>query len=414
VIEIAAVFLLLLISGAFSGTEVAYTSLSFEQLERMKRKGGRSGRLAAQLHEQIDTVLTTITIGNNFANLAASALVSAWTIRLFGEAWLTVSTALLTIMVLIIGEVTPKQIGIIHNDRIAPGVAYILRVLSYVFLPFIVIISAISGALTRLTGGEKRPKVTAEGLRHLARYAGRTGILNPLHAAIVKNAIRSHEVRVEALMTHRTKIFSLEKREPAERALAKMLESGFSRCPVYDDDPEYIVGIVILRDIVRLTTEGASDAPISRVMGEPIFVPENRTLHEMLGRLQREHASMAIVLDEYGGLSGLVTIEDLVEEFVGELYDENEIAKTKAILKTSDGEYSIAADTPIHVVNDQLDIEIPVEGDAQTIGGYLTEEYGDIPPPGAEFPLPSGVFIIGDVSESRIVTVRFSRRTPAE
>ncbi len=408
-LEISAVFVLLLLSGAFSGTEVAYTSLSFEQLERLRRKGGRSGKLVASLHDEIETVLTTITIGNNFANLAASALVSAWTIRLFGEAWLTASTAVLTILVLVISEVTPKQIGIAHNEGIATGLARPLQILSYVFLPFVFIISAISGALTRLTGGEPRPKVTAEGLRHLARYAGRTGILNTLHASIVKNAIRSHEVRVEAIMTHRTKIFSLEKRKTAAAALPVILDSGFARIPVYDGDQEYIVGIVMLRDVVKLVTQGDPETSLSKIMNEPIFVPENRTIHEMLTRLQREHVNMAIVLDEYGGLSGLVTIEDLVEEFVGELYDENEVAKSSAIAKITDTEYAIAADTPIHVVNDHLDIEIPVEGDAQTIGGYITEEFGDIPAAGQELTTPWGRFIVSQVSHNRIVSVKFLR-----
>jgi putative hemolysin len=409
VLEISAVFILLLLSGAFSGTEVAYTSLSFEQLERLRRKGGRSGKLVASLHDEIETVLTTITIGNNFANLAASALVSAWTIRLFGEAWLTASTAVLTIIVLVVSEVTPKQIGIAHNEGIATGLARPLQILSYVFLPFVIIISAISGALTRLTGGEPRPKVTAEGLRHLARYAGRMGILNKLHASIVKNAIRSHEVRVEAIMTHRTKIFSMEKRKTAAEALPVILESGFARIPVYDGNPEYIVGVVMLRDVVKLVTQTDPQTPLSRIMKEPIFVPENRTIHEMLTRLQREHVNMAIVLDEYGGVAGLVTIEDLVEEFVGELYDENETAKSSAIAKVTETEFAIAADTPIHVVNDHLDIEIPVEGDAQTIGGYLTEEFGDIPASGQELTVPSGRFIVSQVSHNRIVSVKFLR-----
>lgn len=406
--EITAVFLLLFISGTFSGTEVAYTSLSFEQLETMKRRKGKRGKLAADLHDRLDTVLTTITIGNNIANLAASALISAWTIRLFGEAWLTVSTAVLTVLVLIIGEVTPKQIGIIHNERVALYLARLLRILSYVFLPFILAISGISNFLTRLTGGTPRPKVTTEGLRHMARYAGRTGVLNQVHASIVKNAIRSHEVRVEAIMTHRTKIVSVDKRESANAVLHRMIESGFSRLPVYDDDPEYVVGVVILRDVVQLAQGDDPDVPISRVMTAPIFVPENRTINEMLARLQREHTNMAIVLDEYGGLAGLVTIEDLVEEFVGELYDENEIAKKQAILKKGD-DFVIAADTAIHVVNDHLDLEIPIEGDAQTIGGYLTENYGDIPPTGQTFQIGQGTFTVGEVSRSRIVTVRYRR-----
>jgi CBS domain containing-hemolysin-like protein len=410
VIEITAVCILLLVSGAFSGTEVAFTSLSFEQLEQLRRKGGRQGRLVASLHDEIDTVLTTITIGNNFANLTASALVSAWTIRLFGEAWLTASTIILTVLVLIISEVTPKQIGIVHNEQVARTLSRPLKLLSYAFLPVVFIISAVSNALTRLTGGEPRPKVTAEGLGHMARYAGKTGVLNKLHASIVKNAIRSHEVRIEALLTHRTKIFSLDKHQTAAETLPEILESGFTRIPVYDNDPEYIVGIVFLRDVVKLVTQGDPDTPLAQIMNEPIFVPENRTLHNMLTRLQREHTNMAIVLDEYGGLAGLITIEDLIEEFVGEIYDENEVVESKPVIQTGKSEYTIIADTPIHIVNDVLDIEIPIEGDAQTIGGYLTEQFGDIPPSGQEFPLRFGTFTVQQVSYNRIVSVTFRRR----
>jgi CBS domain containing-hemolysin-like protein len=412
VIEIIVVFLLLIISGAFSGTEVAFTSLSVDQLEEF-RKQGRRERLVAKLHDQLDVVLTSITIGNNLANLAASALVSALTIRLFGEAWLTVSTVVLTILVLIIGEVTPKQIGIIHNAYVTAHLSRFLNVFSKVFAPLIFLVRMVSNALTRLTGRRSRPKMTAEGLRHMVRYAGNIGVLNQLHASILKNVIRSREVRVGAIMTHRKRIHSIEKRVSCDEAFPKMLESGFSRFPVYDGDPEEIVGVVILKDVAREVVGEGGDTPLSRLMVEPIFVPESRSFHEVLSQLQSEHVNMAVVLDEYGGVAGLVTIEDLVEEFVGELYDENEIEEARVLVRVGEGEYRMPGDAPIHVVQDQLDIEIPEMGEAQTIGGYITERMGRIPDSGESFEIPHGTFTVAEVSEHRIMRLRFRFRKPS-
>lgn len=411
-LEVTVVLVLLMISGAFSGTEVAFTSLSVDQLERMKRQHGAKGRRTAQLYDELDLVLTSITIGNNIANLAASALVSALTIRLFGEAWLTVSTAVLTILVLIFGEVTPKQIGILHNEAVTLRLSGFLRFFSVLFAPVIWLIRSISNTLTRLTGGRARPRVTAEGLRHLVRYAGSTGVLNQLHASIVKNVIRSRGVRVAAVMTHRTRIMSLEKRTRVGEAFPVMLESGFSRFPVYDDDPERIVGIVLLRDVARAAIGDEADHPLSRLMTTPLYVPESRTLHEVLTQLQREHVNMAIVLDEYGGLAGIVTVEDLVEEFVGELYDENEIEKAQLVARIGEGEYRLAGDAPIHVVHDYFDLQLPNLGEAQTIGGYITEQIGRIPARGEQIRIPQGLLTVTDVSHSRIVSVSFVRSAP--
>ncbi len=408
-IDILIVFFLLLISGAFSGTEVAFTSLSVDQLERMKKTKGTSGKLVAKLHEKIDVVLTSITIGNNLANLAASALVSALTIRLFGEAWLPVSTVVLTILVLIIGEVTPKQIGIMHNEFVTLSLSRFLRVFSIVFAPIIWLIRLVSNALTRLTGGGARPRLTVEGLKHLVHYAGDTGLLNKINTSILRNVLRSSGIRVGVVMTHRTKIFSLDKRSIVQEVLPKILDSGYSRIPVYDEDPEHIVGVVLTKDVARAIIEKNGGLSLRHLMVDPVYVPENRTIHQVLTRLRRERLNVAIVLDEYGGLLGLVTMEDLVEEFVGEIYDENEVEETHPVISLGGDEFSIRGDAPIYVVNDHLDMSIPYGGDVQTIGGFLTEKVGRIPEAGEQFETSYGVFTVESVSKKRIVRAHFKR-----
>ena len=413
-VEISVVFILLLISGMFSGTEVAFTSLSVDQIERMKKEQGKRGNRVADLHDHIDVVLTSITIGNNIANLAASALVSALTIRWFGETWLTASTLVLTILVLILGEVTPKQIGILHNEAVTLRLAPLLRVLAIMFAPLIWFIRLISNALTRLTGGAKRPRVTIEGLHHLVRYAGSAGLFNQLNANILKNVFRSRDVRVGAIMTHRTKVFSLEKRQTIHDAFPAILDSGFSRVPVYNEEPERIVGILLVKDAARAVAEGRDDMSISRIMVPPVFVPENKSFHKVLSRLRRERLNMAIVLDEYGGVAGIVTMEDLVEEFVGELYDEGEIEEAQPLHPVAPGEYLLAGDAPIHVVNDHLDIELSSDGDAQTIAGFIVDRLGRIPEQGEELDTRFGTFTVESVGQSHVASVRFRRRDADE
>lgn len=408
-IELLVVFFLLLVSGAFSGTEVAFTSLSLDQIERLKRDHGVRGGLVASLYEELDVVLTSITIGNNLANLAASALVSALTIRWFGETWLTVSTVVLTILVLIIGEVTPKQIGIMHNEFVTLHLSRFLRGFSVVFAPVIWLVRMVSNALTRLAGAGGRPKVTIDGLRHLVRYASRTGVLTQMDTAIVKNVLRSSGSPVEAIMTHRTKIFSLDKRNTVGDSFPAMLEAGYSRVPIYDEDPERIVGVALLKDIAAATVEGDKNLPVSRLMATPIYVHETWAVHDVLARLRRERLNMAIVLDEYGGVSGLVTMEDLVEVFVGDLYDEGEVVESQRIRRVAENEFVIRADTPIFVVNDQLEVDIPSEGEAQTIGGFITEHIGRIPIAGERVDTEEGIFTVDSVSRARIVTVRFRK-----
>ncbi|MFO8042207.1 MAG: hemolysin family protein [Alkalispirochaeta sp.] len=413
-IEISVVFVLLLISGAFSGTEVAFTSLSVDQIERMKKENGARGRHVADLYDHLDVVLTSITIGNNLANLAASALVSAFTIRMFGETWLTASTLVLTILVLILGEVTPKQIGIMHNERVTLGLSRFLQIFSTVFSPFIWLIRTISNALTRLTGSTKRPRVTIEGLQHLVRYAGSEGLFNQLNASVLKNVFRSRDVRVGAIMTHRTKVFSLEKRGTVREVFPAILESGFSRIPVYDDEPERIVGILLVKDVAKAVADGNSDISISKIMVPPIFVPESKSFHTVLSRLRRERLNMAIVLDEYGGVAGIVTVEDLVEEFVGELYDEGEIEEAQPLFAVGPDEYVIAGDAPIHVINDHLDVNFPSDDDAQTIAGYIIRSMGRIPEKDEVLETKFGSLVIEAVGRSYIASVRFRRQRTAD
>jgi CBS domain containing-hemolysin-like protein len=414
VIDFVALGLFLVFSAFFSGTETAFTSLSEHQVQEIKNTYGRRGEYVSRLTGRPDVLLTTVLVGNNLMNIAGSVMASEITIRLFGSAVLGITTGILTLIVLVFGEVVPKQVAIAHNVFWTVHVARIIWVLSIVLKPVVWFMSSISRLVTRLSHGSGRGGVTRESILYLAKHAETMGILEAFKFRMVRNVLRFTEVTVSAVMTHRTKIFSLDKDLSLREAFTRITEAGYSRVPVYDDHPEHIVGIALLKNLVRRVAAGGDDDALKTVMVEPIFVPENRRIHEMLAQFRRFGLNIAIVLDEYGGVSGLVTIEDVVEEILGEIYDEHEVQEGDKIVPVGDTSYRLVADLPIYVANDALSVEMPQTRDVQTIGGYIAEQLGRLPAQGETVDTPVGEFLIETMARKRIVSVRFTPRRDAE
>lgn len=424
IIDFVALGLFLLFSAFFSGTETAFTSLSEAQVQEIKNTKGKRGRYVSYLTSRPDVLLTTVLVGNNSMNIAGSVMASEITIRLFGSAVLGVTTGVLTLIVLIFGEVVPKQVALVHNVFWTAHVARLIWILSIVLKPVVWFMSAISRLVTRLSHGSSGSSITSESILYLAKHAETVGILEAFRFRMVRNVLRFTEVTVNAVMTHRTRVFSLDKEEPLSAAFTKISAAGFSRVPVYDQHPEHIVGVVILKELARRMVGmgvGTSDATLGNeatsaseedtlkaVMVEPIFVPENRKIDEMLTQFRRFGLNIAVVLDEYGGVSGLVTMEDVVEEILGEIYDEHEVQEDEKILALDDESYRLVADLPIYVANDSLGVEIPHTRDVQTIGGYIAEQLGRLPAQGETVETPAGLFVIETMARKRIVGVKFT------
>lgn len=446
ILDFVALGLFLFFSAFFSGTETAFTSLSEAQVQEIKNTKGKRGRYVSYLTSRPDVLLTTVLVGNNLMNIAGSVMASGITIRLFGSALLGVTTGVLTLIVLIFGEVVPKQVALVHNVFWTAHVARLIWILSIVLKPVVWFMSAISRLVTRLSHGSSGSSITRESILYLAKHAETVGILEAFRFRMVRNVLRFTEVTVNAVMTHRTRVFSLDKEEPLSTAFTKITAAGFSRVPVYDRHPEHIVGVVILKELARRMvgrgpgawvedaagpadrTEAApaedaaspgatpgdeassssEEETLKAVMVEPIFVPENRKIDEMLTQFRRFGLNVAVVLDEYGGVSGLVTMEDVVEEILGEIYDEHEVQEAEKILTIDDASYRLVADLPIYVANDSLGVEIPQTRDVQTIGGYIAEQLGRLPAQGETIETPVGVFVIETMARKRIVSVRFT------
>jgi CBS domain containing-hemolysin-like protein len=406
-IQIIALIVLIVLSGVFSSTETAFTSLSVVQIEEIEKKRGSRGRLVKKLTDRPDILLTTILIGNNLVNIGASALATQITIHVFGNQAVGIMTGILTLIILIFAEVTPKRLAIVFNEKFAVTAARFITFLSWVFRPFIFFIGLISNSIARLFRAKKKVKVTLEGILHMINLGEYLGVVKRYETRMVRSVFRFNDITVQAIMTHRTEVFSLEMNETLGKTVGLIIQKGYSRIPVYNVEPEKVAGIVLLRDIMKYLAEKQFDVPLKEIMIEPIFVPQTKMVNEMFAQFKREKLNMAIVLDEYGGLGGVVTLEDVIEEILGDVYDEHEWRQDEKIKSLGSNQYLISADISLHQLYEGLNIELQSEKYAKTLGGYLINFIDYIPEEGEEIEIKSGKFIIEKIIKNRIITVRY-------
>ncbi len=412
--QFISVVALIALSAVFSSSETAFTSLSAVQVRSLLTRHGRRGRMVAKLSGRPDTLLTTILIGNNLVNIGASALATRLTIDLFGNAAIGIMTGVLTLVILIFAEVTPKQLAIIHNEKLCLTMAYPIYVFSLILWPFIKLIGFISSAITAIFSPSQDTRVSLEGILHMVHLAESEGVVERYETRMVKSVFRFNDTKVQTIMTHRTDIFSLEQSQTLREVLPAVTQEGYSRIPVYEENQEHIVGILLVREMMKYIAGGKMETPIWRITTEPIFVSETRRVNELFFLFKKEKLNMAVVMDEYGGLAGIVTLEDVAEELFGELYDENEHQGWEKITDLGKGQWRITGDTSIHQLQDRFGIDIPQSRYAQTLAGFLIEYLGHIPVEKQKVETPQALFIIETIRNKRIESVLFIPRTEME
>ena len=408
ILEFSALALLLIFSACFSATETAFTSLSAPQLRQISIERGKLGKLVKKLAESPDRLLTTILLGNNLVNIAASAIATSLTIQLFGSRMIGIMTGVLTLIILIFAELTPKRIAIARNVQLSLISARPIWLLANILRPVVFIISAVSSFITRFIIAEENKSVSFESLLHMMSAAEEEGVVENYETEMVKSVFRLNDVSVQGIMTHRTDVFSLDKNLRLQDSVAEINESGFSRIPVYDKEPENIVGIVLSKDVTSHIINGEGGKRLADIMHEPIFIPATRKLHELFYMLKQEMLNISIILDEYGGLAGIVTREDIIEEILGELYDENEDQGIEKIQRLDDNLWRIMGDTSLHQFSDTFEIDMPETEYAETIAGYFVEQLDRIPEVGDSLKLDRFEFEIEATDKNRIVSLLLS------
>jgi len=400
---------LLLLSAFFSSTETALMSLNRYRLRHRARAGNQAARLTEKLLQQPDRLIGLILLGNNAVNLAAAALVTVIAIRLGGEAAIFAGTMILTVVVLIFAEVTPKTIAARYPSKLALPAALIYFPLLKVAYPIVWVVSFLANSLLRLLGfGLPRDHDHALSEAELRTLVTESASMMPRrHQRMLLSILDLGEITVDDVMVPRQEIVGIDLEEPWRENLERVRNSGYSRLPVYRDDIDNIVGVVHLRSVLSDLANGTlSEAVLLDKTQEPYFVPEGTPLNKQLVNFQRLKQRFAFAVDEYGDIQGLVTTEDVLREIVGEFgTDPGPIGPE--VSQEQDRIFVVDASANIRQLNRLMSWELPTDG-PKTLNGLIVEELETIPPVGTRLTLAGYPLEILDTSEHAIRSVRVS------
>jgi putative hemolysin len=401
--------ILIILSGFFSGIETAYVSLTHVQIKKLTERNTKKAKIVETLKDDSHRLITTVLIFNNLVNIGASALATYMTIERFGSQFIGITTGILTLIILIFGEISPKRIAMSHNEVICLHTASILHFLIKILAPLIWIIDKLNHLILIMFIKEyEEPKVTEEDIINAVEIGEEIGELEPQEKRMIHNIFRFNDVEVKDIMIHRTDVFSLEEDMKVKDVINIIKNKGYSRIPVYNKNKDNISGVLLLKKLLPYINK-KTDIKIKKLMIKPLFVPETRKIDNMLREFKKKKTHIAIILDEKGGFSGIVTIEDVIEEIVGEIYDETDIIKKK-ISRINKSTYMIRGDTEIERVNRVLGLCLSEEENFEQISRYILRKTGEFPEEGKEVKVNKGKFIIHDVKNNRIEFIKYIKK----
>jgi putative hemolysin len=414
--QVVALLVLLVLSGFMSGSETALTALGDWKLRQLREEGLDPRGHFALLERNPTRFITTLLIGNNLVNIAATALVTQMSISLslrfgFGEAAaIAYATAFMTIVILVVGEITPKSIAVHHPVAVARLVIAPVHALSVVLYPLGLAFTYLTTRLLRLLRIEPAgdPLMTETELRMMLRSAEASGVIESSEKEMIKGVIDLEETVVREVMTPRVDVVALSEEATLAELLAATSEHGYSRLPVYRETIDDVRGIVYARDLLRFV--GAPDAlstvRVADLMHPAQYVPETTSVLDLMRDMRGRKNHLAVVVDEFGGTAGVVTLEDIIEEITGEIYDETDEEEEQDFVTLPDGALRIRASVHLEEVEERLAIELDDEGEYDTLAGFLISELGRIPAVGESVVASGWRFTVLEADERRVVGVR--------
>ena len=399
---IAVLIVLVILSGYFSATETAFSSLNRVRLRARAEDGDARAQLALDMEDDYDRLLSTILIGNNIVNIAAATIGTVLFTKLVGAYGATVSTVVLTVTLLIFGEISPKTLAKEHAEDFAMFSAPILRIFLVVLRPLNFLFGLWQKLLTKLFRHREEQGITDAELITMVEQAEDEGGLKQEESELIRAAIEFHDLEVREILTPRVDIVAVEDTSSMEEVARVFAESGYSRLPVYHEDIDDVVGVLLEKDFHAARAHGISD--ITAIMNPALCATANAKIFSLLRILQRRKSHMMIVVDEYGGTEGLVTLEDIVEELVGEIWDEHDEV-IELFKKQEDGSWVISCTADL---SDWLDLFSLRDDDtsASTISGWVMERIGRVPEEGDRFEAEGLDITVTHVDHRRVMEVR--------
>lgn len=371
---------LILLSAYFSATETAFSSFNKTRMKLFAERGDRRAQLVLKLSERYDRVLSTILIGNNIVNIALASIATVFFVHIMGDNGATVSSAVITVLVLIFGEISPKTLAKERPERFCLSTVRILNALILVLTPLSFLFGLWRKLLDKIFRNREDRRMTQDELLLLVEEVEQEGSIDADEGSLLRSAIEFTDRDAEDILTHRTDLEAISLDATKEEIAAVFSESRYSRLLVYDDTIDNVVGVLHQKDFY--TGTGISDRPITELMAKPQFAPQSMKLSDMLKLLQKNKSHVAVITDEYGGTLGIVTMEDILEELVGEIWDEHDEVvelfravdeRTERILCTAE------------LVDFMERYDLTVRSESTSVGGWITEQFGRIPDVGESF-----------------------------
>ncbi|MBC8546500.1 HlyC/CorC family transporter [Clostridiaceae bacterium NSJ-31] len=399
-----ALLLLLALSAFFSASETAYSCINRIRMQNLAEDGDENARLALRIAEDFDRMLSTILIGNNVVNLSASSIATVVaTVLLGASTGPAVSTLVMTILVLIFGEVMPKSYAKAHAEEIALKVAKPLAVLQTVLAPLSWLFMKLQRAVSRR--GEQEPSVTEQELKTIIQNSEEEGVLDEQESDIIQSALDFDDTTVQEILIPRVDMTAIDVDDDLGEILETAVSHGYSRIPVYEDSIDNIIGIIHGKDLLEAYVHHR-EIKVREMVRECLYVYRSKKISDLLGEFKQRKLHMAIVTDEYGGTLGLVTMEDILEELVGEIWDESDEV-VEDLICVSDRCYEVQGDLNIEDFFDEIDYNVKnFECDYSTVGGWALEQLGHIPAVGEGFTYDCLKVTVAEMEEQRIVKLR--------
>jgi putative hemolysin len=392
----------LAVSFLCSILEAVLLSVNRSHVAVMQEQGLRAGHLLARMQERIDEPISAILTLNTIAHTVGAAMGGALALEVFGNEWIALFSAGLTLAILLLSEIIPKTLGAAYWRALAGPTAWVLRVMIVVMKPILVPLSIFSRAIAR--GRANQSTVSRAELEVLAEIGRREGTLDEAEWQVVTNVMNLSEVAVSAVMTPRTDMVAIPAEASVEEAKALMLDEGHLRLPVFDGSLDRIVGLLLARDLWQADREGVTE--IRGVIRPAVYAPATKPVEDLILEMRGSRAKMVIVLDEYGGTAGLATLEDLIEEIVGEIQDEHEEDEPQDFRAVGGGVTRVWGGVPLRDVNERFALDLP-EDDFETIGGFVFGSLNRIPAAGDEVEVPGGRFRVARMRGRRVEYLRF-------
>ena len=396
-IQLIVIIVGIILSAFFSSSETALTSVNIFKIRQMEKNGVEKAPLVRKLVDNIGSVVTTILIGNNIVNIVTTTIATIFFTEVMGPKGAVISPIILTIVVLIFGEVTPKNIAAANSEKLALAVARPIRLIDIVLKPLNFILGKITGAITKIFVGEEEESslVTEEDLKTIVDVSEEQGVINNEESEMINNVFEFGNSYVSDIMTARTNMEAISIESDQEELNEMLKETNHSRIPVYGKNIDNILGILHMKDIVSTIADG-KELNLEEIIRPAYYVYDNMHIFDLFTNMRSENVSLAIVIDEYGGTSGLVTIEDIVEELVGEIDDDD-----KDIFKLTENSYLVKPALHLSDFNDYFNLELE-EIKNDSIGGYVIDHLSRIPEQGDSVEIENVKITVDEVDRYKI------------